>query len=217
MNIDIWSSGITLYAMLCGCLPFDDTSKSKLYQKILSCSYSLPAEVSIEARDLLNKILVREPEARLRVSDILNHPWIRKNYKSQAKQTNQATSDFAVDDRICRLAAGKLRIDEASVEQMLRDNEHNKYTTLYYLLLKKNERGDLELEKELEEYLEREAKKERERNRQASRESALKGQLNKNFEDIAGLAINDEYLTKNIGRQTSSNKSGGSRQTSTEN
>ena len=85
--------------------------------------------------------------------------------------------DFDVDEKICRLAAGKLRIDEASMEQMVRDNEHNKYTTLYYLLLKKNERGDLELEKELEEYLEKEAKKEKEKNRQASRDSAIKGRL----------------------------------------
>ena len=32
--VDIWSSGIILYALLCGFLPFEDQNTAKLYQKI---------------------------------------------------------------------------------------------------------------------------------------------------------------------------------------
>lgn len=60
---------------------------------------------------------------------------------------------------------------------MLRSNEHNKFTTLYYLLVKRNERGDLELEKELEEYAESEVKRERDRVRQLEREKSRKSQV----------------------------------------
>lgn len=55
--VDIWSSGITLYAMLCGFLPFDEDSKSALYKKILNCKFEVPEHVSASAKDLLHKIL----------------------------------------------------------------------------------------------------------------------------------------------------------------
>ena len=56
-----------------------------------------------------------------------------------------------------------MKVEEKLIKKMLEDNEHNKHTTLYYLLAKKKERGDLELEKELEEYAEKEMKKEQDK------------------------------------------------------
>lgn len=73
--MDIWSSGITLYAMICGYLPFDEESKSVLYQKILACKYSIPKHVSPEGKDLIKKILVRDTKKRLTISQIMLHPW----------------------------------------------------------------------------------------------------------------------------------------------
>lgn len=67
------------------------------------------------------------------------------------------------DEDICRLAAYKMKVEEKLIKKMLEDNEHNKHTTLYYLLSKKKDRGDLELEKELEEYAEKEMKKEQDK------------------------------------------------------
>jgi 5'-AMP-activated protein kinase catalytic alpha subunit len=46
IDVDIWSSGITLFAMMCGFLPFDHQDTSELYKKILSASYSLPKFIS---------------------------------------------------------------------------------------------------------------------------------------------------------------------------
>lgn len=34
-EVDIWSMGVLLYALLCGFLPFDDNSIENLYRKIL--------------------------------------------------------------------------------------------------------------------------------------------------------------------------------------
>lgn len=162
MNVDIWSCGITLYTMVCGCLPFDEESKTALYDKILSCQYHLSKSLSADVRDLISKMLVKDVKDRATIEEILEHPWLKAYNHSLAESSvfEFGRSVLIQDADICRLAAYKLKADEKMIKQMLEDNEHNKHTTLYYLLVKKKERGDLELEKELEEYAEKEMKKE---------------------------------------------------------
>lgn len=45
-QVDIWSSGVILFALICGFLPFEDEDTSKLYDKILKGKYSIPSHVS---------------------------------------------------------------------------------------------------------------------------------------------------------------------------
>jgi len=87
MKVDIWSSGITLYAMLCGSLPFDEESKSVLYDKILACKFNIPKHVSAQASDLLRKMLIRDPLKRPHVDEILRHPWV------QMRNSNKVSMD----------------------------------------------------------------------------------------------------------------------------
>ena len=63
--VDIWSAGITLFAMLCGHLPFDDEDLSCLYKKILAGKFEITSSlVSQEARDLLHGIIEKDPKKR---------------------------------------------------------------------------------------------------------------------------------------------------------
>jgi len=79
IKVDIWSSGITLFGMLAGYLPFDEDSKTVLYQKITSCQYRMPDSISKEASDLIKRILVRNVDKRLDVERIKAHPWFAKH------------------------------------------------------------------------------------------------------------------------------------------
>ena len=91
LQTDIWSSGVVLFAMICGYLPFEDPKTSNLYKKILNADYQIPKFVSNEGRDLIQKILNTDPDERFTITDIRAHPWFK-----------QRTVDFVY--RSCRLA-----------------------------------------------------------------------------------------------------------------
>ena len=74
-KIDIWSSGIILFAMLCGYLPFEDDSNDVLFQKILECKLDYPDFLSEYSIDLMNKILVTDPQKRIDIINIKKHPF----------------------------------------------------------------------------------------------------------------------------------------------
>jgi serine/threonine protein kinase len=75
---DIWSLAIILYTMVAGIYPFDhEESHPKLIRQIMAVDYKMPAFFSQELQDLISSILVREPEKRPSLDDILEHPWMK--------------------------------------------------------------------------------------------------------------------------------------------
>lgn len=53
LQVDIWSCGVIMYAMLCGYLPFEDKNTKKLYSKIISGKYHIPGFIRKDAKDLM--------------------------------------------------------------------------------------------------------------------------------------------------------------------
>ena len=77
-KIDIWATGIILFAMLCGYLPFDHKDNDKLFMKILECKIQYPKSLSKESKDLLKKILIPDPKRRITIAEIKKHPFYLK-------------------------------------------------------------------------------------------------------------------------------------------
>lgn len=75
-SADIWSAGVVLYAMLYGTVPFKANTMNDLHRLILKAKYQLEDTASEEARDLIKKLLNRNPAERLTIPEILLHPWM---------------------------------------------------------------------------------------------------------------------------------------------
>ena len=74
--VDILSSGIALYIMLSGNVPFNRGKLNDLQYEILNCPLKNINDVSFEANDLLKGILSKDPNKRFTPDDILNYPWL---------------------------------------------------------------------------------------------------------------------------------------------
>ena len=85
-KIDIWCCGIILYAMLCGYLPFDgdddsQNNNAKLFQNILKCEPELPDFLSDISKHLIKCILNPDPDKRISLEKIKEHPFYLKGKK----------------------------------------------------------------------------------------------------------------------------------------
>lgn len=72
---DYWSAGILLYAMVVGELPFEDDNIQRLLQKIIKTQPKYPNSLSFQLRDLLNRLLDKDPKKRITLKKIKEHPW----------------------------------------------------------------------------------------------------------------------------------------------
>ena len=91
---DIWSTGIILFAMICGYLPFEDKNNEILFKKIFYCKINYPEHIGKLPLDLLKKIIVPEPCKRITLEQIKQHPFYLKgkllfNQKNGIKKNNK--------------------------------------------------------------------------------------------------------------------------------
>ncbi|EDN10976.1 serine/threonine-protein kinase Eg2 [Histoplasma capsulatum] len=77
-KIDLWSLGVLTYEFLVGEAPFEDTPVMTR-RRIARGEMKVPSFVSAEARDLIKKLLVLDPEQRIPLDEVQQHPWIIKH------------------------------------------------------------------------------------------------------------------------------------------
>ena len=102
-QIDVWALGVTLYAMIYGRLPFFDKNEFAMYEKIAWLEVFIPSkrlkgvedvarvpmnnskredyvveyeQVDDELRDLLRRLLHKDPARRITLKEVKHHPWV---------------------------------------------------------------------------------------------------------------------------------------------
>ncbi|XP_070791830.1 calcium/calmodulin-dependent protein kinase type IV [Pituophis catenifer annectens] len=80
-EVDMWSIGIITYILLCGFEPFyDERGDQYMFKRILNCEYDFVSpwwdDVSLNAKDLVRKLIVLDPKKRLTTFQALQHPWV---------------------------------------------------------------------------------------------------------------------------------------------
>ncbi|KNE56314.1 CAMK/CAMKL protein kinase [Allomyces macrogynus ATCC 38327] len=79
-EVDMWSVGVILFALLCGHLPFDDENIKELYKKIASGIFTCPSYLSPSAKHLIQRLITVDPKKRATLDEVLNHAWVNEGY-----------------------------------------------------------------------------------------------------------------------------------------
>jgi polo-like kinase 1 len=76
-EVDIWSTGVIMYTLLCGAAPFTAKDTDATYQRIINNIYKFPCDIPIskEAKDLIRWMLSPNPLDRPKPVQIVSHPW----------------------------------------------------------------------------------------------------------------------------------------------
>ena len=94
--VDIWSSGVVLYAMLSGTVPFKSNNIKDLHNIIINGSYKKIDFVSNDANNLIQKLLQVNPQKRISIQEILNHPWICSDNNCEDNNINHINKNFSL-------------------------------------------------------------------------------------------------------------------------
>ena len=139
LEVDIWSSGIVLYAMLCGYLPFEDGDNEVLYKKITNGKFKTPRFLSENCKDILHKILNVDPKKRFTIKQIKKHPWFNLINPRINMSEGLLLNVYIVpiDEKILDEMVNEFKFKEEEIRANLISNNHNHTTTTYYLLLSK--------------------------------------------------------------------------------
>ncbi|XP_017840892.1 serine/threonine-protein kinase PLK4 [Drosophila busckii] len=73
---DLWSVGCMVYTLLVGRPPFDTDAVQSTLNKVVHSDYTMPSHLSYEARDLIDKLLRKNPSERISLEQVLRHPFM---------------------------------------------------------------------------------------------------------------------------------------------
>ena len=136
MLADVWSSGIVLFGMLSGFLPFGDPDDEVNKKMVLQGKIEIPRFFSRQVTDLLKHMLDINPLTRYTLEDIMIHPWFNKNKFRLIPGIIIGINKIPVDEKIVNLCV-TYNIDKKKIRDSVINNKFNPESALYYLLVKK--------------------------------------------------------------------------------
>nr|CAG4643834.1 EOG090X03P9 [Lepidurus arcticus] len=87
LEADVWGLGCLLYTMLVGKPPFDTDGVKATLTRVVMADFKLPDYLSPEAKDLIKQCLKKNPKERIKLQNILSHPFILQSTHTNSQDS----------------------------------------------------------------------------------------------------------------------------------
>ncbi|KAM7264612.1 hypothetical protein ACFE04_002295 [Oxalis oulophora] len=91
---DVWSAGVIVYILLSGVPPFWAESEQGIFEQVLHGDLDFSSDpwpkISESAKDLVRRMLIRDPKKRLTAHEVLCHPWVQEDGVAPDKPLDSA-------------------------------------------------------------------------------------------------------------------------------
>ncbi|XP_071807413.1 uncharacterized protein [Asterias amurensis] len=142
-EVDLWSLGINMFAMVTGRLPFStpytENRRQRLLQQIqngLGVIHGKEmAHLSEECQELLSQLIEPSPELRLPLLDVEVHPWITDSGETAFYPYQQPPKDMDTRRMIMEKTAHLLKVNLAKIEGSVHEYRLDEVSAIYNLML----------------------------------------------------------------------------------
>jgi len=152
-EVDIWSSGVILYALLCGTLPFDDEHVPTLFRKIKSGVFPIPDYLNKSVVNLLCHMLQVDPIKRATIEDVKKHEWFQKDLPAYLFPSPVEQDTSVIDTDAVAEVCEKFGVREQEVHSaLLSGDPHDQLAIAYHLIVDNKRIADEAAKAELRDF-----------------------------------------------------------------
>ena len=136
MLADVWSSGIVLFSMIAGYLPFCEHDDEVNKANILKGDIEIPQFFSAPLKDLLGHMLDMDPMTRYTLGEIKEHMWFNSRDYLMIPGIVIGVNSIPVDERILNMIEA-FGMDKDKVRESIVNNRFDEGSAMYQLLVRK--------------------------------------------------------------------------------
>ncbi|CAJ0921211.1 unnamed protein product, partial [Mesorhabditis belari] len=139
-EVDVWSCGVILYALLCGTLPFDDEHVPTLFRKIKAGVFPVPDYLDKSIVNLLHHMMTVDPMKRATIKQVISHEWFQKDLPAYLFPPVNESEASIVDIEAVREVTERYNVPEEEVTSALLGDDPHHHLSIAYNLIVDNKR-----------------------------------------------------------------------------
>ncbi|KAL6092023.1 hypothetical protein STEG23_003818 [Scotinomys teguina] len=131
--VDIWSMGVTLYAMVTGYFPFSATTYSDMKEMLRNPNYYIPPTLSRNIANLIVQLFTVMPEQRPKINNVRQHQWFKDREEFWKLPLSSETSSTMPNPSLVAVMS-HMGYHPKDINDSLREKKFNNVMATYLIL-----------------------------------------------------------------------------------